>query len=215
MARQQGAIEYEIPVVLGRNGKARSPKMVRRSLEVYGPDLTNPLYAVFAELLSKEKSQYEAFLSCFPHAKKWKRSAVDSQASCLAAHPKVAEMMAGYTLGIQNVARAAALPMLKRMIELGHGMHGANPQVQAKAQDSVMDRGGLPRSTEISVTGRVLAVNMLARMDTMTLPPRAGELAGPSDVAERLEAARERARQLIPARSSSSVVVPAGKGTED
>ena len=160
----------DLPVVTGRNGRPRSPKSVRRAIEQYGRDPTSLTVMMYAKLLSEGKSQRQAFLACFPHAADWKIASVDKQASLLAAHPKVAGLIAAHTLGARNLAAAAVPEALRVQVEVMRGAHGANPKQRIDAANSIADRGGLPRGSEVRMTSMTMAVNMLGRIPDAPSP---------------------------------------------
>jgi hypothetical protein len=64
-------------------------------------------------------------------------------------HPQTRFLIDAYNQGVLDVAKNAAPLALKRQVELMHGDHGANPGVQSKAADSILDRSGLPRTAQV------------------------------------------------------------------
>ena len=109
-------------VVVPINTGERSPYMVRRAIETYGPTLTDPKYASFAKLISEGESQIEAFLAINPHAEEWERKHAIAQASCLAAHPNIVEWRVAHALGAQDQLKAPVPACIKELAITGGTM---------------------------------------------------------------------------------------------
>lgn len=149
----------------------RSPKTVQRAKETYGDRPTNPAFYVYAKLIAEGKSQYAAFIEAFPHAREWNRSSVDSQASILAAHPKMDDLIASHAYGTRNVALALAPAALQRHVELMQQTDDLG--VAARMVDSLHDRAELPRVKESRVSGLIVSAQLMA---SLTLDPSQQEL---------------------------------------
>ena len=141
--------------------RQRSPKMIQRAVREYGEELTDLRYEVFAKAMAEGATQREAFQRISPGSSK---ATAKVQGSVLAAHPDMAAMIARHYLGVSVVSRAAALRAFEIIYQLATSSSDINDKTRLEACNSVLDRSGLPRSSQVAINAYTVAHSIIERM---------------------------------------------------
>ena len=131
-------------------------KQVERALQDYGPDPKDPDYAVFAREIAAGKSKRDAYLAIRPNANPHTATV---QGSRLLHHPKIAAMVVAHKLGAQNMARALAPSVVEQLARL---LGSSNDRLRLDAANSILDRGGIPKTSQVAVSARLSVTQALS-----------------------------------------------------
>ena len=127
--------------------RKRSPNIIAQALEDYGENLDDPIHHQFAYLVANDMSAKAAYQVLHPDAKD---STAASQASVLLAHPQMADMIRDHMIGARQLLAAMIPKAVRDLVELSQtATKDTKPRIDAV--NSILDRGGLPRSKEISI----------------------------------------------------------------
>ena len=128
--------------------KQRSATVIARAIADYGEELTDPSYHHFAYLIAEGYSATRAYKVLHPEASE--RTA-KKQASVLCAHPDMPTMIRDQLVGAHALADAYAPQALRDLVKLSRkATKETKPRIDAV--NSLLDRGGLPRSKQISIS---------------------------------------------------------------
>lgn len=150
--------------------KPRSDAATQRAIDRWGKAPTDLSLLYFADLVSGGVSGREAYMRIRPASSE---KAASSAAAVLMAHPTIRSRVR-HTVGKlppRELVRAAVPGALQRLYDIATGETGAPDSVQAKAIDSLLDRGGLPRSTDISVSAIAVATGAIDRVLSVAVAP--------------------------------------------
>lgn len=127
-----------------------SPKMVERALSDYGEDPNDLSYYRFAMLVSQGVPLFKAYKSIRPTVSD---SSAEGQSCVLASHPKVREWIIEHAQGGPTLAQSVQPGVIRRMWKMAMDPE-VSEQVRARLLNSLADRGGTPRSSEITITAQ-------------------------------------------------------------
>ncbi len=141
-----------------------SPNMVKRALADYGSDPCSPTIHAFAYLVAHGEPITTAYSTLFPAAS---QSTAKKQASVLAAHPNVRQLIHRASLPPRELAKALAPAALEAT---ARNLESSSAAVRQRAADSLLDRGGVPRRSEVEQSVRAeMAVSGLALLEMAAL----------------------------------------------
>ncbi len=127
-----------------------SPVMIAKAIKAYGEDF-KPLWGPqFAQEVAQGKSCASSYLAIHPGAS---RGTAQTQGVVAAAHPTIANWIRTHVYGLPNVARALTPMALNTLRELAE--QSSNLRIRLDAANSILDRGGLPKSAQLQVEGRL------------------------------------------------------------
>ena len=127
--------------------RKRSANTIAQALKDYGESLDDPTYHHFAYLVANGMTVRAAYEVLHPDAKD---STAASQASVLLAHPQMADMIRDQMVGARDLAHSLAPQAVRDLHDLSkEATKETKPRIDAV--NSLLDRGGLPRSKEISI----------------------------------------------------------------
>lgn len=136
--------------IAARLAKPRSPNTIERAIEAYGEDPDDPTLRVFAAKVAQGLPSTKAYQAIRPDANE---STASVESSRLMAHPKIRKWVAQHALGAPMLARSLAPEMVAKLHEVATG-EKVDPKVAVSAANSLLDRGGLPRSSHVAVDVR-------------------------------------------------------------
>jgi hypothetical protein len=151
-------------------------KQIDRALRDYGPDPKAPAYAVFASEIAAGNSKRDAYLAIRPDASPHTASV---QGARLLHHPKIAALVEAQKLGAQNIVRALAPSGVEQLAHLM--LESSNDRVRLDAANSILDRGGVPKTAQLAMDARLSISDALAGVigDGSEEPPELPVLEGP------------------------------------
>lgn len=141
----------------------RSPGSVQRAIDRWGESIDDLSLLHFADLVAGGIKPADAWLTVRPQCAP---DAATNTASLLLAHPSISERLSHSIgkLSPRELARTAVPGALQHLYQIATGATGAPDAVRAKAIDSILDRGGLPRTSDISVTAIAAATGAIDRI---------------------------------------------------
>ncbi len=131
----------------GQLKETLSPKMLARAYTDLGDNPSDPIHHAFARLIADGQAAYKAYGATHPAAS---RATCESQGAVWTAHPKIRALIALHGTGSRNLLLAMAPEAVKTVFELM--TNGESERVRLQAADSILDRGGAPRTKELAVS---------------------------------------------------------------
>ena len=127
-----------------------SQALLDKALKGYGEKF-KPLWGpIFAQEVAQGKSFTKSYLELHPNCCE---STARTQGAIAAAHPDVSQWIKTHVYGLPNVARSLTPMALNTLRELAE--QSSNLRIRLDAANSILDRGGLPKTSQLQVEGRL------------------------------------------------------------
>lgn len=154
-----------------------SQALLARTLKNYG-ETFKPLWGpIFAQEVAQGKSFTKSYLELHPGCSD---STARTQGAIAAAHPDVSLWIRTHVYGLANVAKSLTPMALNTLRELAE--QSSNLRIRLDAANSILDRGGLPKSAQLQIEGRLSVAAALEEVlaDTVEGEPLALPLISPA-----------------------------------
>ncbi len=140
-----------------------SANTVALAIADYGKDLSQSWAPLFAYRVAKGDTFADAYRAT--HVRTSEKNAI-STGHRLACHPKMRQMIAAHLAGPVNLARAATVVAVEQLIWLC--VHSDSHKVRLDAANSLLDRGGVPKSTSVQIEASLSVADALAGVIDIT-----------------------------------------------